>query len=159
MKCNNALDIIYQLEDFLSLRKRLSLAIHIIFCGKCAASFKNMEESKMFLSTAFFPPSPDFSDSIMGMVYKETLEESMEEGEQTVFESGGFSTRGWVIAGIIMLVSFATVFLGQDFNRVATDQGLSFLLPLGIFTGLAISAYGALFIGSHLKELSQRFKL
>jgi len=156
MKCNNALDIIYQSEDFLSLRKRFSLAIHILFCGKCSAAYKNLEETQMLLRTGFFPPSPDFSNSIMDIIYKEAL---TEEVEQTVFESGGFSTRGWVIAGIIMLVSFATVFLGQDFNRVATDQGLSFLLPLGIITGLAISAYGALFIGSHLKELSQWFKL
>ena len=160
MKCNNALDTIYLSNDFLSLGKRFALAIHIIFCGKCAASFKNFEESQMLLHTGFFPPSPDFSDSIMDIMYKETVNEAIEEDiGQSVFESGGFSTRSWVIAGIIMLVSFATVYLGQDFNRVAADQGLSFLLPLGIITGLGISAYGALFIGSHLKELSERFKL
>ena len=160
MKCKNALDTIYQSEDSLSLGKRLSLFIHLIFCGKCAAAFKNLEESHMFLHTAFFPPSPDFSNSIMDLIYKEALNDTMaEEVEQSIFETGGFSTRGWVIAGIIMLVSFATVYLGQDFNRVAADQGLSFLLPLGIITGLGISAYGAVFIGSHLKELTERFKL
>ena len=36
---------------------------------------------------------------------------------------------------------------------------MSFLLPVGITIGVVLTTYGALFIGSHLKELSERFGL
>jgi hypothetical protein len=42
---------------------------------------------------------------------------------------------------------------------VADHWGSSFLLPIGITIGAIVSAYGALFSGSHLKELSSRFNL
>jgi hypothetical protein len=66
---------------------------------------------------------------------------------------------GWVITGLVVLFSLATSFMGMDFISVATAQGSSFLLPLGITIGLVVTGYGALFIGSHLKELSDRFRL
>jgi hypothetical protein len=47
----------------------------------------------------------------------------------------------------------------MDFGTVADHWGSSFLLPIGITVGAVVSAYGALFIGSHLKELSHRFNL
>jgi hypothetical protein len=36
---------------------------------------------------------------------------------------------------------------------------MSYLLPVGITIGIVLTSYGALFIGSHLKELSERFGL
>ena len=155
MKCSDALDIGYEEDDSLPLGKRLSLALHIIFCGNCAVRLGNYQKARSLLQTSFFPPSPDFSDSIMDRIYRETLDEEAEE----YLEAGGFSTRGWIIAGIVLLLSLATAFFGQDFTSIAMDQGSSFLLPLGIITGIVISGYGALFIGSHLKEFSERFKL
>jgi hypothetical protein len=156
MKCDAALDTVYGIEDTLSFRKRISLAFHIIFCGSCAARLETYEKSRSLLQTGFFPSSPDFSDTIMNRIYQETFEEEVNE---PVLETGGFSTRSWVIAGIVMLFSLATVFFGKEFTSIARDQGSSFLLPLGIITGVVITGYGALFIGSHLKEFSQRFKL
>jgi hypothetical protein len=47
----------------------------------------------------------------------------------------------------------------MDFIHIAQEQGLSFLLPLGITVGVVLTCYGALFIGSHLKELSKHFNL
>ena len=151
MKCDNALDTMYGKDDVLPLRKRLALAFHIILCGRCAARLETYEEALALLQNSFFPPSPDFSDAIMDVVYRESHDEP-------VLETGGFSTRGWVIAGIVMLLSLATVFFGKDFASIALEQGSSFLLPLGITTGVVITGYGALFIGSHLKELSERFR-
>ena len=152
MKCDDALGLIYG-EDVIPLQKRLVMAFHIIVCGRCAARLESYEEARSLLLNDFFPPSPDFSDAIMNAVYCESQDE-----EEGVFETGGFSTRGWVIAGIILLLSLATVFFGKDFASIASDQGSSFLLPLGIITGIVITGYGALFIGSHLKELSERFR-
>ena len=155
MKCNNALDIYYEAENGISLQKRLTLALHIVFCRPCTMHIGKYEEARSLLQTGFFPPSPDFSNSIMNAITSEAIETE----DISVFESGGFSTKGWIIAGIVMFLSFVTVFFGQDFNHIAKDLGSSFLLPLGIIIGTVLSVYGALFIGSHLKELSQRFKL
>jgi hypothetical protein len=47
----------------------------------------------------------------------------------------------------------------MDFIKVADTQGSSFLLPVGITIGAVLTGYGALFIGSHLKELSSRFRI
>jgi hypothetical protein len=156
MKCNDALDVVYESEDTLPIGKRLRLAFHIIFCGNCAAHLERYEEARSLLRTDFFPPSPDFSDAIMSRVYREAFDEEVEE---PFFGAGGFSTKGWIIAGLALLVSLATVFFGQDFTSIARAEGSSFLLPLGITTGIVITGYGALFIGSHLKEFSEWFKL
>ena len=156
MKCNDALDTAYETETHFPLGKRLSLAFHIIFCGHCALHLENYEKVRSLLRTDFFPPSPDFSNSIMNSIYHESFEE---ETDEQLLEAGGFSVKGWVIAGIVLLLSLATAFFGQDFTSIALDEGSSFLLPLGIITGIVITSYGALFIGSHLKEFSQRFKL
>jgi hypothetical protein len=133
------------------------LAFHIIVCGKCAAQLDTYEKTRFLLQASFFPPSPDFSGTIMNRIYSEAYDQ--ETGDELIFEAGGFSTMGWVIAGLIMLLSLATTFFGKDFASIVRDQGSSFLLPLGIITGAVITAYGAIFIGSHLKELSERFKL
>jgi hypothetical protein len=60
---------------------------------------------------------------------------------------------------MVMLVSFATAFFGLDFNEVALTAGLSFMIPIGITIGIVLTCYGALFIGSHLKEFIERFDL
>ena len=156
MKCGEALDTVYGVEDTLTLGKRLSLAFHIIFCRPCAVRLESYEEARSLLQTGFFPPSPDFSNSIMDRICQEALDEEVDEH---FLEAGGFSLKGWIIAGIILLLSLTTVFFGQDFTSIVMDQGSSFLLPLGIITGIVITGYGALFIGSHLKEFSERFKL
>jgi hypothetical protein len=47
----------------------------------------------------------------------------------------------------------------MDFIKIAASEGSSYMLPLGITIGAAVTCYGAVFIGSHLKELSRRFGL
>jgi hypothetical protein len=47
----------------------------------------------------------------------------------------------------------------MNFVAIANSEGSSFLLPVGITIGIVLTCYGALFIGSHLKELSSRFRL
>jgi hypothetical protein len=156
MKCDNALDVVYEDDDIPSLGKRLRLAFHIIFCRTCASHLERYEEARSFLQTGFFPLSPDFSDLIMSRIYDESFDE---ETDEQLVGTGGFSVKGWIISGIALLLSLTMVFFDQDFINIARDQGSSFLLPMGILTGIVITGYGALFIGSHLKEFSDRFKL
>ncbi|MDR0447868.1 MAG: peptidoglycan-binding protein [Treponema sp.] len=156
MKCDDALDTVYESEETIPFGKRLGLAFHILFCGSCASNLETYEKIRSLLRRDFFPPSPDFCDTIMDSIYHSTFDEVNDE---PVFETYGFSVRSWIIVGIIMLLSLTSIFFGQDFVNIAQDQGSSFLLPLGIIIGIVITGYGALFIGSHLKEFSERFKL
>lgn len=155
MKCDAAMNEVYE-GNGLPFRERLTLALHILFCGRCAVEARRLEETYRIMATGFFPFSPDFEDAIMAKIGKETLPEAVFEEDDV---PGGVPTKGWVIAGCAILVSLATSFFGKDFIAIASLHGSKFLLPLGIIIGIFITGYGALFIGSHLKELSGRFHL
>ena len=143
---------------------RLRVGLHLLVCPDCAQEIERFEVARDILYTDFLPLSPDFEDSVMARIAAEEEEAlaafDAEEMPLNVFAiPGGISTRGWVITGLITLVSLVTAFFGLDFEKVAHAAGMSFLLPVGITIGIVLTAYGALFIGSHLKELTERFGL
>jgi hypothetical protein len=129
---------------------QLQVWLHTLVCPDCAQEIERYEVTRSILSEDFFPDAPGIEDSIMAKL--ET------ENEPEIIPSG-FSTRGWVIAGIIILISLATASFGLDFKRITAESGDSFLLPVGITIGTVLTVYGALFIGTHLKELRERFGL
>ncbi|MDR0706667.1 MAG: peptidoglycan-binding protein [Treponema sp.] len=129
---------------------------HLIICSACSKEARklNMAEAAM---KDFFPPLPaasDFEESLMARIDALPDMPAYEAGHLTEV-----SLRGWVITGVFMLFSLTTLFFGMDFEKVASNQGQAFLLPVGIIIGGILTSYGALFIGSHLKELSERFGL
>jgi hypothetical protein len=132
---------------------KIRLGIHLFFCPDCAQEFERFKATREILRNDFFPACPDFEGSIMAMVERE--EDAAVEGAELSALPGGLSTRGWIIAGLIVFFSLATAFIGLDFNYVALKAGMSFLLPVGITIGIVLTSYGALFIGGHLKELSE----
>jgi hypothetical protein len=79
--------------------------------------------------------------------------------EEKTDAPAGFSLRGWVLIGFFVLLSLSSSFFGLNFMEIADAEGLSFLLPVGLTIGMVLTCYGALFIGSHLNELSTRFRL
>jgi hypothetical protein len=154
MNCDKVMDTIYEYSgEPMPLLAHLQVTLHLFFCPDCAQEYERFELSREMLRTDFFPLSPDFEGPIMNLL---TEEINVLEGQSV---PGGLSTRGWVIAGLIILVSLVSAFFGLDFNKVAQTAGISFLLPVGITIGIVLTSYGALFIGSHLKELSERFGL
>jgi hypothetical protein len=157
MNCSRILDTVYEYpRGEMPLLLQAQVALHSIFCPDCAQEIERFEVCRDIFREDFFPPSPGLEDSIMAMIAAET-EKTPEEESFAV--PGGLSTRGWVIAGVIILVSLVTAFFGLDFNRIAIEAGMSFMLPVGITIGIVLTTYGAFFIGSHLKELSERFGL
>jgi hypothetical protein len=143
----------------LPLITRLEIAVHLFFCPECAAELERFETVQDILKTDFFPPSPDLEETIMGQIRTETSVLADEPASESPDGSAGFSFRGWIITGFVVLVSLSTAFFGMDFERIVASEGSSFLLPLGITIGVVVTCYGALFIGSHLKKLSERFRL
>ncbi|MCL2127727.1 MAG: peptidoglycan-binding protein [Treponema sp.] len=152
MNCGKIRDIVYEQEK-MSFLTRALVGLHLLFCPDCAREIERFETCRDIMLSDFPPASPGLEDAVMAMIAAEEAETPESE------VPGGFSTRGWVIAGVAMLVSLATAFFGLDFNKVALAAGISFMIPIGITIGIALTSYGALFIGSHLKELSERFGL
>ena len=162
MSCTKILDKVYEYagSEPMPLLQQIQVGLHLLVCPDCAQEVERFEVTRDVLRGDFLPDSPGFEDSIMAMVAAEELNAADEAdmfAETAV--PGGFSTRGWVITGLIVFISLATAFFGLNFNQVALDAGMSFLLPVGITIGIVLTSYGALFIGSHLKELSERFGL
>lgn len=153
MNCTKIMDLIYEHEDSMPLFLQAQIWIHTLFCPSCAQKIERLIETRNIMKEDFFPPSPNLEDSIMAKVALEI------EEEQPRTAAGGLSTRGWVIAGLIIFISLATAFFGFDFKRIVGESGTSFLLPASITIGIVLTTYGAFFIGSHLKELSERFGL
>jgi hypothetical protein len=164
------MDKIYESEGKpLPLLTSLEIAVHLMFCPHCTDEITWYEAAMEQMRTDFLPPSPELAETIMERIRAESAGFSPDfldvPPELPYFPSDapdapiGISFRGWVITGFVVLVSLATVFFGIDFERIAASQGSSFLLPVGLTIGVVISGYGALFIGSHLKELSSRFRL
>jgi hypothetical protein len=164
MTCRSVMDIIYESagDKPLPLRTRLEVGLHLLFCPRCAQEAARLEAAWELLGAGFPPPTPDLEAAIMAEIYAGEADvpaEWAEFPEKNWVESGGVTTRGWAITGLIILFSLSTSFLGLNFGQVAASEGSSFLLPLGLTIGLVVTSYGAIFIGSHLKELSARFRL
>ena len=159
MSCTKILDSVYEGGESMSLLRQIRIGLHILACPDCAQAIERFEVTRDILHQDFLPPSPGFENSVMAIIAAEEGETLAALEAEEAKTPGGLSTRGWAIAGLIILVSLATVFFGIDFNKVAGDAGISFMIPVGITIGIVLTSYGALFIGSHLKELSERFGL
>ena len=155
MSCSKIMDLYYE-DDELNFLNQIQIWLHTFFCRECAEKIQQYENVKTVMREDFFPSSPEFEDSIMSRI---ALSEEQEEAEADYASPGGISTRGWVISGLVVTASLVTAFFGLDFKNIASESGMSFMLPMGITVGIVLTTYCALFIGSHLKELSERFGL
>ena len=171
MNCSKVLDMVYEYsggdpdrEDPMPLLNQIQIWLHTIICPACAQEIERYQVTRDIMREDFFPSSPELEDVIMARIAGEeelNAQEPFAVNGAAVADiaAGGLSFRGWAIAGLIILISLATSFFGLDFQKVADETGISFLLPVGITIGIVLTTYGAFFIGSHLKELSERFDL
>ena len=153
MDCHTVMDTICEAEKDLDILTQLRIELHLLYCPSCAGKLRKLRCLEEIMKTDFLPSSPDFEDLIMERLCEETGTEAKTDAP------AGFSFRGWVIIGFFVLFSLSTSFFGMNFVEIANTEGLSFLLPVGLTVGMVVTCYGALFIGSHLKELSTRFRL
>ena len=149
MSCAKILDIVFEQQEDMSLFNRIRVGLHLLVCPDCAQEVERFEVCRDMLQDDFLFLAPD-DETVNTAEALETIDAEI---------PGGFSIRGWIIAGIVMLVSLATVFFGLEFNKIALIAGMAFTIPIGITIGIALTSYGALFIGSHLKDLAERFGL
>ena len=158
MSCSKIMDLYYEDDRQMSLMDQIQIWTHTFFCQDCAAKINKYENAKTVMREDFIPSSPELEDPIMARIALEENDAS-KEAYVSFAAPGGISTRNWVIAGLVIIVSLVTVFFGLDFKKLASESGMSFMLPMGITIGIVLTTYCAFFIGSHLKELSKRFGL
>lgn len=141
-------------EQDVPLLLRIRIMAHLHWCGHCAEECRKLRTLTQTLTQDdFFPATPLSNiDNIMAEV--ERIEETKINKEYSVVP---ISLRRWIIIGFIMLISLSSMVFGMDFMKVVSTQGRSFLLPVSLTIGCVVTGYGAMFIGSHLKELSDRF--
>ena len=155
MDCRTLMDVVDMSEkdELLPLLTRIRIALHLLLCPECARKLKNLQCLEEIMKADFIPQCPDFEKPVMKCLYQEA------ELEEKIDNPAGFSFRGWVLIGFFVLISLSSSFFGNTFGVIANEEGLSFLLPVGITIGIVLTCYGAFFIASHLKELSTRFGL
>jgi len=153
--CGAILDAIYDVDGDrpLSITDQFKIKAHLFFCDTCNLEYRNLQCIQEIMKDDFFPPSPQPEESFLDHLYTEP---DIQEKSDI---SAGFSLKSWVITGFFVLFSLLSSFFGINFTQIAASEGSSFLLPVGITIGMVLTCYGAFFIGSHLKELSDRFGL
>ena len=159
MNCDTVMDTVYMSDKDNSLPQiiQFRIALHLMFCANCAGELRNLQRVEEIMKTDFLAPSPGFEDVLMERLYEEAGDEA--DIDVKIEAPAGFSFRLWVFVGSFVLISLSSSFFGLNFIEIAAVKGSSFLLPVGITVGVALTCYGAMFIGSHLKELSDRFGL
>jgi hypothetical protein len=138
------MDIVYEEwgTESLPLLDRYGARLHMLFCPRCAAEAAHLKSARFHMRESFPPPPAELEERIMRSV-------DAEEQPEAYPEVAGVSFRSWVVTGLIVLLS-----LSSSFFREGAPP-----LPIGITVGAIVTAYGAIFIGSHLKELTERFNL
>jgi len=149
MNCQDVMDRYVEAPEGLSLLDRGRLWAHLLCCPRCAREIQVWEDARDLLREASFPPAP--APGLESLIMAAVLEEEA-PGEEREEAWATPSFRSWVLTGMVVLVSLTTAAWGREL-------GASYFLPLGLIIGGIVTAYGALFISSHLKELSHRFGL
>ena len=159
MNCSKIMEMVYE-DDNISLFDQLQISLHSFFCCACSQEIDKYQAARAVLRKDFFPNAPEYlENSIMTKIANGHEEDPLAAKLPAYTIPGGLSTRGWVIAGLIVMISLVTAFFGFDFKNLTNEFGMSFILPVGITIGIVLTVYCALFIGSHLKELTERFGL
>lgn len=149
MKCDDALNYLYYADGQPDLLTRIRVSAHLFLCPSCMAHAEALEKAAML---DFLPPPSNTADLVMKLIEKEETAESPDG----IFVP---SIRGWVIAGLVVLLSLSTAYFGINFLNTQDRNALSFMIPMGITVGAVITAYGALFIGGNLSEITKHFGL
>jgi hypothetical protein len=142
MNCGKTMDALYGAwgTEPPHLYIRLGAHLHLLCCPRCAAEAAGLKSARSLLRESFPLPPAELEERIMRSVNAE------EQGEDCP-EVAGVSFRSWVVTGFIVLLSLSSSFFGEG----------ALPLHMGIILGSIVTVYGALFIGSHLKELTARF--
>jgi hypothetical protein len=153
MNCNEILDTLYYSDNHIPFAKRLLIDFHIRHCPKCAAHKNVLQKAACCIREDFFPPAAGAAGPVMTFIRDDAA------FTEPLHEQESHSLRAWVVAGLAIFVSVSSAYLGIDYLTPVDTRTINFMLPVGITVGGVITAFGAIFIGCHIKELSKWFGL
>jgi hypothetical protein len=159
MTCKRAMDLFMEKDEerFSSLFDRVPMRLHLLRCPRCGREAQLLEKTIHLMRTEFLPGSPDLADAIMTAVQAEVAAAAAKAADANVEETMSF--RNWVVGGFLIFASLAVSPFGVTFDWLVELLGPDLLLPISVTLGVVLTAYCALFIGSHLDELAERFGL
>ncbi|MDR0382726.1 MAG: peptidoglycan-binding protein [Spirochaetaceae bacterium] len=155
MNCEKVLDALYYQDNReysegpVAFITRMLIALHIRRCPKCAAHRNALRSVSACLKEDFFPPPAGIAARVMPLARDSGVFADMPP------ERAAPPFRAWLIAGLAILVSLSSASLGIDYLTPVNVRSVNFMLPFGITVGGVITAFGAIFIGSHIAELSK----
>jgi hypothetical protein len=159
MTCDRAMEILMDgdIEASVPFFDHFGARLHSLRCGRCRGERRRMEEALDLMRTGFLPAAPDLSHAVMEAVQMEASRAAAQEMDENVEEI--MPLRNWVLAGLCLFASLAVTPLGEAFGWLMRTFGSGLILPIALTLGAVITAFCALFIGSRLDELSERFGL
>lgn len=165
MTCDRAMDLLMEEThgEPTPLMDSALLRLHLLHCERCAAEAKPLRAAMDLMRTGFLPrtgilpQSPNLGDAIMAAVHREVAAQAARAVEEDSAEPVSF--RNWVVGGILLFASLAVFPLGQASGWLVRLLGSDLTFPIALTLGIVLTAYCSLFIGSHLDELAERFRL
>jgi hypothetical protein len=117
-----------------------ALALHLARCPRCSA---RVELRRRALELYRLPgPEPDMASRVLAAL------PFLPRPHRTV------SLRDWILSGLALSASVVLVPAQKVFSLVIEEYGNRWMLPFVLVFGLAVSVFGALFIATHMDELS-----
>jgi len=139
MRCETFLDRYDELEP--GERPGFRMARHLAACESCAAQVGLVEDALGALCEIKDAGDPPLEARVMASV------------RLVPTPQRDFSVRDWIIAGSVIAASMILIPVGEYFARFDEAFGASYALPLSLVLGLALTAYAALFVGTHMAQV------
>ena len=159
MTCDRAMDLFIVETDgeHIPFVHSVLLRFHLQRCQKCAAETMRLHWALSLMKSDSLPKAPDLSDPIMAAVRMEVAAQAVRAVDEDAAEP--VSTRNWLVGGLVIFASLAVFPLGRTSDWLVRLLGSDLTFPIAVTLGIILTAYCALFIGSHLDELAERFGL
>jgi hypothetical protein len=121
----------------------LGARVHALRCAACRAEIHRVSRSLSLLRRYQVEPEGEILLSVMAKI------RCMPESTDTSPEQ---SLAGWLVAGLILMVSMFLVPFGEAFDWADTSFGMGFSLPLSLVLGSAMTVYATLFVMTHMER-------
>lgn len=149
MKCKELMNQYLNLDNQDALP--ILLRLHVFFCPSCKNEVEQMED--LFNRMEYFAArysTPDMTEKILSLVQSIELEP---EPRKTT------PIRYWLTVGVLMFLGTIVIQFAKPSVQVRILSSDMIDLPLNIICCAGLTIFIAVFIGSHLDEVSKFFKI
>ncbi|MFH0976683.1 MAG: hypothetical protein V1874_12945 [Spirochaetota bacterium] len=146
MKCEKAIADFINQDD--SRYPAFLIRMHIAFCSKCRKEVREMQKAFVLArTTSPFVMSKDITESVMLAISKSDM-----------FYGKNISSAKWISTGSVIFASIFLVSYSDSLIWLKTHFGSVLEVPLFMVLGSVITAYAALYIGTHINGLKRFVK-